>query len=160
MQVTINAGLGGNLALEAVTHFTNGLVSLLKEKPQAPSLSDLSTLFERFDRVHRPRAEVARTISAKITQTEAQETWFLRFHARYISPWFISDRTKSGQYLRFAWDAPWLEFVPLPSRDADLLDRREKGKRWTQSITNWWVFGSGAALATATVAAIWWRYRR
>ncbi|KAL1981052.1 hypothetical protein VTN96DRAFT_3117 [Rasamsonia emersonii] len=159
MQVTINAGLGGNLALEAVTQFTNGLVALLKEKP-SPSLSDLSSLFEQFDRVHRSRAEVARTISAKTTQTEAQETWFLRFHARYISPWFISDQAKAGQYLRFAKDAPWLDFVPLPSRDADLLDRREKEKSWEQIIKNWSVFGGGALLATATAAAIWWRYRR
>ncbi|KAL1964470.1 hypothetical protein VTN77DRAFT_6896 [Rasamsonia byssochlamydoides] len=163
-KVTINAGLGGNLALEAITHFTNSVVSLLQRNPQ-PTLPDLTALFSHFNRVQRPRADIVRTFSTIITRSEGQETWFLKFHARYISPWLLSDQARARPFLSFARDAPWLEFVPLPVRVGDLPVRKngkEKTGRWMQSIANWSVVGSGAVLATATAAAIsiWRRYRR
>ncbi|KAJ9205744.1 hypothetical protein DTO021D3_1334 [Paecilomyces variotii] len=152
---TVNAGLGGNMAFEAVAHLTNRLVSLLKQNPR-PTSQDLTSLFEEFESAHRPRTEIARNMSIYTTRLESQASWFLKFYARYIMP-RNSAKQLSHPILEWALAAPWLEFVPLPDNDADFLAKKEeyeKGQkdRAYPAIT-WSTVGTGLVLATAAV--IW-----
>ncbi|GAD94132.1 hypothetical protein ATEG_05898 [Paecilomyces variotii No. 5] len=158
---TINAGLGGNMAFEAVAHLTNRLVSLLKESPR-PTSQDLSSLFDEFESAHRPRAELALNMSTYITRLESQDSLFLKFYSRYVMP-RKSAKQLSQPLLEWLLGAPWLEFVPLPDRDADLLMKKEKvekdQKGWASSAITWSAVATG--LAMTTVAVVWgWRSRR
>ncbi|PYH89322.1 hypothetical protein BO71DRAFT_434898 [Aspergillus ellipticus CBS 707.79] len=110
-RVTINAGLGGNLAYESIAHFTNALVTLLKDSP-SPSQEQITTLFQQFDQAHRPRAKTVLNVSGPITRYEAQDTGFLKFAARHLSPW-VSDKWKAKLYASFSKGAPHLNFLPL-----------------------------------------------
>ncbi|KAJ9296677.1 hypothetical protein DTO271G3_4876 [Paecilomyces variotii] len=155
---TVNAGLGGNLAFEGVAHFTNRLVSLLKQNPH-PTSQDLTSLFEEFESAHRPRTEIARNLSIFTTRLESQDSWFLKFYARYIMP-RSSAKQLSQPILEWALGAPWLEFVPLPDRDADFLAKKEEiekaQKNRAYSALTWSTVGTGLVLATAAVI---WRLR-
>ncbi|PYI26764.1 FAD/NAD(P)-binding domain-containing protein [Aspergillus indologenus CBS 114.80] len=112
-KVTPNAGFGGNLALEGVAHLTNALVALLRDSSSGAALTidQLGALFAEFDRSHRPRATTVLGLSATITRYVAQQTGFLRFAARYLSP-VVPDRWKAALFVRFASGAPRLEFLP------------------------------------------------
>lgn len=158
---TINAGLGGNVAFEAVAHFTNRLVPLLKENPH-PTSQDLSSLFNEFESAHRPRAELALNMSTYVTRLESQDSLFLRFYSRYIMP-RNSAKQLSQPLLEWLLGAPWLEFVPLPDRDADLLVKKEEleksQKSRPYSTTTWSAIATGLVVTTAAV--LWkWRLRR
>ncbi|PYI08852.1 FAD/NAD(P)-binding domain-containing protein [Aspergillus sclerotiicarbonarius CBS 121057] len=113
-KVTINAGLGGNLAFEGIAHLANALVALLKDSP-SPSNEQITAMFGRFEQAHRPRATTVLNMSGQITRYEAQDTWFLRFASRYISPW-VSDRWKARLYADFSDAAPYLDFLPLKKK--------------------------------------------
>ncbi|KAL1879477.1 hypothetical protein Plec18167_003934 [Paecilomyces lecythidis] len=158
---TINAGLGGNVAFEAVAHFTNRLVPLLKQNPH-PTSQDLSSLFNEFESAHRPRAELALNMSTYVTRLESQDSLFLRFYSRYIMP-RNSAKQLSQPLLEWLLGAPWLEFVPLPDRDADLLVKKEEIEKTQKSrpysATTWSAIATGLVVTTAAV--LWkWRLRR
>ena len=120
--MTINIGLGGNLAYEGIARFTNFLVPMLQKTPN-PSLADLTELFCTFDRLHRPRADFVKKLSGQVTRYEAQDTYLLKFASRYIVPW-VSDWRKANLYAAFARAAPWLEYLPLPAQDAHLASQQ------------------------------------
>ncbi|KAL1847206.1 hypothetical protein Plec18170_008770 [Paecilomyces lecythidis] len=115
---TINIGLGGNLAYEGIARFTNLLVPLL-QTTNSPSISDITELFISFENLHRQRADWVVRLSGQVTRYEAQDTWLLKFASRYIIPW-VSDRKKANLYAAFAQGAPWLEYLPLHSKDTSL----------------------------------------
>ncbi|PWY92291.1 FAD/NAD(P)-binding domain-containing protein [Aspergillus heteromorphus CBS 117.55] len=115
-KVTINAGLGGNLAFEGISHFSNSLTSLLQQSP-SPSLEQLTSLFQNFERTHRPRATTVLGVSGQITRYEAQDTGFLKFAAKHLSPW-VPDIWKAKLYASFSNGAPHLDFLPLKEQEA------------------------------------------
>lgn len=143
------------MAFEAVAHLTNRLVSLLKQNPR-PTSQDLTSLFEEFESAHRPRTEIARNMSIYTTRLESQASWFLKFYARYIMP-RNSAKQLSQPILEWALAAPWLEFVPLPDRDADFLAKKEEHEKAQKdraySAITWSTVGTGLVLTTAAV--IW-----
>jgi hypothetical protein len=137
------------------------------ESSPHPSQQELTSLFETLDTVHRPRANFVRIASNYACHRESQQSLFLKFYARYILP-RLSDQAIAARFSDWAKGAPWLEFLPLPVRDADLPARREeekqkreKERQRAQTITDWSLFGGGTILAAAaTAATIWLRHRR
>ncbi|KAF9892640.1 hypothetical protein FE257_001042 [Aspergillus nanangensis] len=153
-KVTINPGLGGNLAYEGIARFTNGLVSLLTETP-TPSQSQLTELFARFDEGQRPRAEMVNNLSGQITRYEAQDTWFLKFASRHLSPW-VSDKLKAKAYAAFSKKGPCLEYLPLP--EADLAKRMATEDGEIQGMSLATILG-GVTVATGLISVLWQTYR-
>ncbi|PYH78976.1 FAD/NAD(P)-binding domain-containing protein [Aspergillus uvarum CBS 121591] len=141
-KVTPNAGFGGNLALEGVAHLTNALVVLLRDSSPgaAPTVEQLAALFAEFDRSHRPRATTVLGLSATITRYEAQQTGFLRFAARYLSP-MVPDRWKAALFVRFASGAPRLEFLPVKTVVAGGLMLKEVSEREGKRARSGWQLG-------------------
>ncbi|KAL4812982.1 hypothetical protein BDW67DRAFT_188103 [Aspergillus spinulosporus] len=136
-KATINPGLGGNLAIEGIAHFTNVLVPLLKEHP-IPSLEQLAGAFQEYHVRQRPRADAIVSMSGRITQYEAQETWLYKFAAQHVIP-LVSDSVKAHAYAKFSNSSPWLEYLPLPALDAGLAQQIIGGsehpqKRWSFSL--------------------------
>lgn len=148
------------LAIEAVAQLSNRIVSLVKQNPH-PTQQDVTSLFEDFDRAHRPRTEIAHRYSVFMTRLESQDNWFFTFYSRYIMP-RQSDKQIGQAPVEWALTAPWLEFLPLPERDIEILVKSKKeiedrGAR--NSTITWSLVGTGLALATT--ALIWgWRLKR
>ena len=117
-KATINPGLGGNLAYEGVARFTNALVALLKQHPM-PSTDQLAGVFEQYYSGQKPRAEAVHQMSHQITLYESQDRWLLKFASRYVVPW-VSDSIKAKLYASFSNGGPWLEYLPLPTLEADI----------------------------------------
>ena len=139
--------MGGNLAYEGIARLTNGLVPLLKENPM-PSSAELTEVFNQYIAGQMPRAKTVVDVSGSITRYEAEESWHLKFAARHIVPW-VSDRLKAKLYASFSRGGPWLEFLPLPARDANMA--KSTGKSGPGIST---VMISGTVIAGA-VAAFW-----
>ncbi|OJJ99081.1 hypothetical protein ASPACDRAFT_60898 [Aspergillus aculeatus ATCC 16872] len=156
-KVTPNAGFGGNLALEGVAHLTHALVALLQDcgPSTAPEAEQLGALFAEFDRSHRPRATTVVGLSAKITRYEAQETGFLRFAARYLSP-VIPDRWKAALLARFASRAPRLTFLPVTTAAAAAAVDVGRSIREQENGTGnaWLAIGLVGAAAAVVVARL------
>ncbi|KAJ5118781.1 hypothetical protein N7526_010418 [Penicillium atrosanguineum] len=150
-KATVNPGLGGNTAYEGIARFTNGLIPLLKETP-TPSVEQLTEVFNKYITGQAPRARRVVDISGSITRYEAQDTWFLKFAARHIVPWF-SDRIKAKLYASFSKGGPWLEYLPLPARDIDIGTAAEEP---IQSIAPRLIAGT----IILGAAAIIWQTRR
>ena len=106
------------LAYEGIACFTNGLVLLLRENP-TPSLKQLTNVFNQYISGQKPRAKTVVDMSGQIARYEAQDARVLKFTARYLVP-LVSDRLKARLYASFSRGGPWLEYFPLPARDADL----------------------------------------
>ncbi|KAJ5476081.1 hypothetical protein N7475_001810 [Penicillium sp. IBT 31633x] len=147
-KVTINPGLGGNLAYEGIARLTNGLVPLLKETP-LPSLEELNGVFDQYIAGQMPRAKTVLDVSGQITRYEAQDSWVLKFAARHIVPW-VSDGLKAKLYASFSKGGPFLEYLPLPVMDTDLAKPRPKPSR---SISLTLIAG----LTMGGAAAIFWQ---
>lgn len=128
----MNPGLGGNLAYEGIARLTNGLVPLLKESPN-PSLDQLCQVFDSYVAGQKPRAETVVDLSGQITRYEAQDTWLLKFAAKNIVPW-VSDNLKAKLYASFSRGGPWLEYLPLPAMDKNLVNTTEDGRRGFPSL--------------------------
>jgi hypothetical protein len=141
----VNPGLGGNLAYEGIARLTNGLIALLKEYP-TPSLSRLNQVFDSYIAGQKPRAESVVNLSGQITRYEAQDTWILKFAAKNIVPW-VSDNLKAQLYASFSRGGPWLEYLPLPAGDRDLMNATQETSRLIPSLIT-------AGLALAAAAAL------
>ncbi|KAL4772853.1 hypothetical protein BDW60DRAFT_216088 [Aspergillus nidulans var. acristatus] len=115
---TINPGLGVNLAIEGIAHFTNILVPLLKAHPM-PSFEQLAGAFEEYHARQRPRADAVVSMSGRITRYKAQETWLYKFAAQYVVP-LVSDSVKASAYAKSSNNGPWLEYLPLGKRPEQL----------------------------------------
>ncbi|KAF4546477.1 Monooxygenase FAD-binding protein [Lasiodiplodia theobromae] len=111
-QATANPGLGGNTAYEGIACFTNGLVQLLTCSP-VPSLEELTACFQKFEEVHRPRAESIVNIPGIITRYEAQDTRYLKAASRWLIP-CVSDVCKADAYVSSFANAPYLNYLPNP----------------------------------------------
>ncbi|KAL3478169.1 hypothetical protein BJX99DRAFT_245688 [Aspergillus californicus] len=125
-KATINAGLGGQLGYEGIARFTNALVPLLKQHP-IPSSAQITDVFNTYFTGQKPRADAICGLSAHVTRSEAQDTWFLKFASRNIVPW-ISDRVKATLFARFANSGPYLEWLPLPDVEVKLAEELERKK--------------------------------
>ncbi|KAJ5560716.1 hypothetical protein N7513_003115 [Penicillium frequentans] len=146
-KATVNPGLGGNLAYEGIARLTNGLVPLLKEDP-SPTLEQLTEVFDQYVAGQMPRAETVVGISGQITRYEAQESWVLKFAARHIVP-YVSDGLKAKLYSSFSKGGPWLEYLPLPAIDADLV---KVDKNSSKGVAGKWIAGT---IMVGTVAILW-----
>ncbi|KAL0262421.1 hypothetical protein SLS55_003867 [Diplodia seriata] len=111
-KVSINAGLGANTGYEGIVNLTNGLVELLARSP-TPSLSELTAVLQHFDETHRQRADTITWLCGLITRYEAQDTWYLKLAARWLSP-YISDARKTDLYVSFFDKAPYFNWLPKP----------------------------------------------
>ncbi|KAL4742467.1 hypothetical protein BDV11DRAFT_211152 [Aspergillus similis] len=152
-KATVNPGLGGNLAYEGIAHFTNLLLPLLKEHP-VPSEEKLSHVFDEYQRRHAPRAHTVVDISGRITRYEAQDSWLYKFAAQHIIPW-VSDSTKANGYASFSNGGPWLEYLPLPALDAEILQQRLKALEDSKKFPV--LPALGALIAAAGAGAIAWQ---
>ncbi|KAJ5813269.1 uncharacterized protein N7503_000019 [Penicillium pulvis] len=146
-KATVNPGLGGNLAYEGIARLTNGLVPLLKEDP-SPTLEQLTEVFDQYVAGQMPRAETVVGISGQITRYEAQESWILKFAARHIVP-YVSDGLKAKLYSSFSKGGPWLEYLPLPAIDADLV---KADKNSSRGVAGKWIAGT---IMVGTAAILW-----
>ncbi|KAJ5557524.1 hypothetical protein N7494_001439 [Penicillium frequentans] len=146
-KATVNPGLGGNLAYEGIARLTNGLVPLLKEDP-SPTLEQLTEVFDQYVAGQMPRAETVVGISGQITRYEAQESWVLKFAARHIVP-YVSDGLKAKLYSSFSKGGPWLEYLPLPAIDADLV---KVDKNSSKGVAGKWIAGT---IMVGTAAILW-----
>lgn len=115
-KATVNPGLGGNLAVEGVTHLANELIPLVRQCQEdggrKPSAAELAAAFDTYEKKHRPHANMIVTMSGYITRYEAMESWWLR-GLRRMSPW-VSDITKANSLVSYINEAPWLNFLPNP----------------------------------------------
>ncbi|KAI1473784.1 FAD/NAD(P)-binding domain-containing protein [Daldinia eschscholtzii] len=107
-KTTINAGFGGNLAVEGVCNLINELVPLLREHT-TPTTEDLVAAFARYEHAQRPRADISANTSHYVTRYESMDSIWLRF-LRWLSPWIpLSYQVKS--FLDYMEPAPILEFL-------------------------------------------------
>ncbi|KAJ6003489.1 hypothetical protein N7451_006036 [Penicillium sp. IBT 35674x] len=146
-KATVNPGLGGNLAYEGIARLTNGLVHLLKEDP-SPTLEQLTEVFDQYVADQRPRAETVVGISGQITRYEAQDSWVLKLAARHIVP-YVSDGLKAKLYAGFSKGGPWLEYLPLPAIDIDLVTADKVPSR---GVAGKWIAGT---IMVGTAAIVW-----
>lgn len=154
--MTINPGLGGNLAYEGIARLTNGLVPLLRGH-HLPSKEQLCEVFDEYFAGQSPRAHTVCSISGQITRYEAQDSWLYKFAAQYIIP-LVSDSRKASAYAAFSNGGPWLEYLPLPALDIDLPQQRERELNSSiQGLPLLSIVGGVIAVAGAT-AAIYRRY--
>ncbi|KAI1098731.1 FAD/NAD(P)-binding domain-containing protein [Jackrogersella minutella] len=77
-KTTVNAGLGGHLAVEGVCNLANELAPLFKWA-RAPTTQDILDIFERYEQIQRPRAEIYFRVSNRITRYESMDSPWLRF---------------------------------------------------------------------------------
>ncbi|KAI1410362.1 FAD/NAD(P)-binding domain-containing protein [Hypoxylon sp. FL1857] len=110
-KTTVNAGLGGNLAVEGVCNLANGLVQLLQRK-RAPTSHDIMSIFQRYEQIQRPRAELSFNVSNYTTRYESMDSMWLRF-LRRLSSW-IPLCWKTRVILGYFEPAPFLNFLPDP----------------------------------------------
>ncbi|KAI5925298.1 hypothetical protein F4810DRAFT_659857 [Camillea tinctor] len=110
-KATPNLGMGGNSAVEAVCHLTNGLVALLKASPN-PSTTQLVEVFDQYEAKHRPRGDLVVTLGSYAMQFDTQETWWLRLF-RMLLRW-IPDIVLARAFLAYLSGAPRLDFLPSP----------------------------------------------
>ncbi|KAH8659806.1 hypothetical protein BX600DRAFT_466782 [Xylariales sp. PMI_506] len=108
-KATINAGLGGNLAIEGVVHLANLLNGMINGES---SLSSLPHVLAEYQNLHLPRAQTVLGVSSNLTRLEAQETFTLKILSRYIMP-LAPDRLKNWAYGKFARGGPVLNFLPV-----------------------------------------------
>lgn len=85
-----------------------------------PSLEQLTQVFDQYIAGQLPRAKTVIDISGQITRYEAQDSWILKFAARHVVPW-VSDKLKAKLYASFSKGGPYLEYLPLPAMDTDLV---------------------------------------
>ncbi|XXG99506.1 hypothetical protein Hte_005845 [Hypoxylon texense] len=111
-KVTINGGLGGNVAVEGVCRLVNELVPLLRRN-QAPTTQDIVASFERYERMQRPRADLSFNLSHQATRYESMDSLWLRF-LRRLAPW-IPRRVMINSFLDYMKPAPILNFLPDPN---------------------------------------------
>ncbi|KAJ1323057.1 FAD dependent monooxygenase [Microdochium nivale] len=121
-KATINAGLGGNLAIEGVVNLVNPLVAALRkplragrDKAEGLSRGELHDVFAAYEREQRPRAGRIVALSGYITRFEAMETWWLRL-LRWVVPW-VSDAAKASGMVSYIKQAKRLDFLPEPTGD-------------------------------------------
>jgi hypothetical protein len=100
----IHPGLGSNLAYESIAYFANALVPLLREHSNL-SQGELTELFTHFVQIRRPRAVTVNKLCGQVTRCKAQDTWFLKFASRHISP-LVGDKVKAEAYAGFSNGAP------------------------------------------------------
>ncbi|KAI1764489.1 FAD/NAD(P)-binding domain-containing protein [Hypoxylon sp. FL1150] len=117
-KITVNAGLGGNLAVEGVCHLANELVQLLRQTP-TPTTQEIVASFERYERMQRPRADLTFNVAYQATRFESMDSLPLRI-LRWLFPW-IPFRFKVGSLLDYIKAAPILNYLP----DPDDLSRTE-----------------------------------
>lgn len=120
---------------------------LLKEVP-SPTLEQLTEVFDQYVAGQMPRAETVVGISGQITRYEAQESWVLKFAARHIVP-YVSDGLKAKLYSSFSKGGPWLEYLPLPAIDADLV---KADKDSNSGVAGKWIAGT---IMVGTAAILW-----
>lgn len=145
-QVTINAGFGGNTAIESTVLFSNSLHKLLQSSPH-PSSAELKALFKDFESVQRPRANQILKLSATVTRLEAQNGLMYKLLSRYVMP-RLSDKLKAGVFVDVAVSYPDVEFLPKkasPMQDlrAAIREKKEKAVR-----------GSRLAMLVKTAVAV------
>ncbi|KAI9734360.1 MAG: hypothetical protein M1834_002466 [Cirrosporium novae-zelandiae] len=164
---TINAGLGGNTAIEDVSHLANMLNALIKETPK-PTSTQLTTLFEAYENRHHARASLVHSVSHHITCYEAQESWLYRIGS-WVSPW-VNDEKKAEAYANFSRQGPWLDYLPVEELDPTILSKAAaaapQGNKNTTgdasistSKTTGLILGTTAMLAVAG-AAFWTRWQK
>ncbi|EHK47137.1 uncharacterized protein TrAtP1_010212 [Trichoderma atroviride] len=118
---TINAGLGGNLAVEGIVHLVNELVPLVRQceaSGRKPTKSEITTALDTYEEKQRPHAKKIVVMSRYLTRYESMETWWLRL-LRRVSPW-ISDKTKTKVFVDYMNEAPWISFLPSPDEKQEL----------------------------------------
>ncbi|KAI0379266.1 FAD/NAD(P)-binding domain-containing protein [Hypomontagnella monticulosa] len=111
-KTTVNSGFGGNLAVEGVCTLVNELLSLL-EITQIPTANDIVSVFERYERIQRPRAEISVAISNRTTRYESIDSLWLRLQL-WLSPW-IPQSHKVRSFLSYMAPAPIFNFLPGPN---------------------------------------------
>ncbi|KAI2602150.1 FAD/NAD(P)-binding domain-containing protein [Hypoxylon sp. NC1633] len=110
-KTTVNAGFGGNLAVEGVGNIVNELVPLL-QRTQTPAPEDIVAVFDRYEEKQRPRADLTVKLSNHTTRYESMDTLFLRI-LRWLSPW-IPEWYGVKLILSYLEPAPFLRFLPDP----------------------------------------------
>ncbi|KAI0128062.1 FAD/NAD(P)-binding domain-containing protein [Hypoxylon sp. NC0597] len=110
-QMTVNAGLGGNLAIEGACNLANELV-LLVQGNQKPTTQDIVSAFQKYEHTQRPRAELSFKVSNYTTRYESMDSLWLRF-VRWLSPW-IPLWYKTRGILNYMEPAPILNYLPDP----------------------------------------------
>lgn len=114
-KATINAGLGGNLAVEGLVHLVNELEPLVRQceaSGRRPTRSEITAVLDAYEEKQRPHAKTIVNMSRFVTRYEAMDTWWLRL-LRRISPW-ISAKTKAKAFAGYLNEAPLLHFLPNP----------------------------------------------
>ncbi|OTA95365.1 hypothetical protein M434DRAFT_69594 [Hypoxylon sp. CO27-5] len=110
-KTTVNAGLGGNLAIEGVCNLANELVQLVQES-RTPTSHDIISAFQRYEHMQRPRAKLSFKVSSYTTRYESMDSFWLRF-LKWLSPW-IPLWYKTREILSYIEPAPILNFLPDP----------------------------------------------
>ncbi|KAI0161941.1 FAD/NAD(P)-binding domain-containing protein [Hypoxylon sp. FL1284] len=115
-KITVNSGLGGNLAVEGACRLANELVPLL-QRNQAPTTRELVASFNRYESAQRPRADATFALAHQATRYESMDSLWLRF-LRRLSPW-IPRRVQTNGFMGYMKPAPILNFLPDPSGSTD-----------------------------------------
>ncbi|GME27080.1 Monooxygenase FAD-binding protein [Neofusicoccum parvum] len=129
-KVTINAGLGGNMAIEGVARLTNLLLPLLHNSSDL-STEQLEGVFSQYEIEQKARAQTTLTASAGITRAESEQNWLYRAVTRWVVP-TLSDNVKAKLYTAYSSGGTYLNFLPRSARDISRLEARRasQSKSW------------------------------
>ncbi|KAH7044525.1 hypothetical protein B0J12DRAFT_603811 [Macrophomina phaseolina] len=133
-KVTINAGLGGNLAIEGITRLMNLLVPLIQNNGDL-STGQIESAFKQYEMAHKPRARTTLAMAAATSRIESEQNWLYNFASRWVQP-VLSEGMKLKLGEIYALGGTYLNFLPLSSRSIAKLEskRTAQGQGWISSV--------------------------
>lgn len=133
-KVTINAGLGGNLAIEGVTRLMNQLVPLIQNNEDLSS-DQLQGAFTQYEMAHKPRAKTTLAMSAATSRVESGQNWLYNFASRWVQP-VLSESMKMRPVTLYSLGGTYLNFLPLSSRTLLKLEEKriDQNQSWVRSV--------------------------
>ncbi|KAF4301173.1 Monooxygenase FAD-binding protein [Botryosphaeria dothidea] len=133
-KVTINAGLGGNLAIEGVTRLMNQLVPLIQNNEDLSS-GQLQGAFTQYEMAHKPRAKTTLAMSAATSRVESEQNWLYNFASRWVQP-VLSESMKMRPATLYSLGGTYLNFLPLSSRTLSKLEEKriDQNQSWVRSV--------------------------
>ncbi|KUJ12473.1 FAD/NAD(P)-binding domain-containing protein [Mollisia scopiformis] len=116
-KMTPNLGQGGNQAIESAAVLTNCLVEMLDGQEGNVDLGELQGALRKYQDLRQRRAEKFIRLSGMITRNEALET--LRHVLRFLYFEPLSGEMLADIQTEMYHTAPYLNFLPLPSKTRD-----------------------------------------
>ncbi|KAI9785106.1 MAG: hypothetical protein M1816_000517 [Peltula sp. TS41687] len=162
-KLTINLAFGGNSALESTAALVNLLHHELKTHPdQKMSRETISTIFEQYTELRKPRMKKVLNLAYQLTRLQAWDGFLMKMIQRFGIPWVGDDRV-ADHFAKIVQAGVKLDFVPVPDHakgtwewdDERAATRPEQGQAVVSSSGNkGWLAGPLSNLHLFIVSCI------